>query len=141
MGPVFQEPLPYWLNRRLEGLSSYVSALLREEFRDSKVDPVVVEAIQIAAFLKSLEEFLSDGTQAAVGAVDALEKVGVAGFQVGKELFSQRNEAVLRGSELAQALRSQVQDPVLREAIDSTSSVRELVFLLARLLKNEKTVG
>ena len=98
--------LPHAVRRRFEGLHRYVLAVLDEVGLSGKLSKVAIEQIQILVFTRSLDEFLRDGSDAATAAVDAFSALGVDSFRVGSELFSGRNQAVMRGELLSTELRA-----------------------------------
>src|SRR5260221_10797391 len=96
----WSEALPRALKSRFDGISNYVVAVLEESRLRKGLSSADLQRIQITAFLKALDEFLIDGTHAAIHAVDALSELHIQGFKVGAELFEGRNEAVVRGAKL-----------------------------------------
>src|SRR5438309_1456357 len=100
------QTLPYAIRRRFASLQKYVLAVLDEVGLRTKVTKSHVQHIQIQIFVRSLDEFLQDGNEAARAAVDSLNALGIDGFRVGSELFAGRNEAVTRGERLSAQLRA-----------------------------------
>ena len=100
------EHLPRSMRLRFDGLGAYTKSILSEaEVLDDLRAPQIRQ-IQTVVFLKSLEQFLRDGTEAAASAVDEFQQLGVPGFSVGSDVFTGRNYAVMRGSRLAESLRA-----------------------------------
>jgi hypothetical protein len=138
--PEWTDSLPRSLKLRLEGLGSYVTAILDETNLRSRLSQGDLQRIQLAAFLRSLDEFLREGSQAAAGAVDAFAALGIEGVRIGSELFSGRNAAVLRGRRLSEQLRGEIHDSILLEMIIASPSLRDLVLSLARRLGDGRTM-
>ena len=100
-----------------------------------------LQRIQIVTFVKTLDEFLRDGTEAAIRSVDAFSELGVKGFQIGTERFEGRNEAVMRGDNLSQRLRRTIEDPELLSVIESRQTLRDVVIDLGRRFRNGRRLG
>jgi len=63
-----------------------------------------VEELSQLLFLFGMYKFFNEGTQAAIKAVDIFKKIDMPGFTVGNDLFEERNETVMRGEKLAEAM-------------------------------------
>jgi hypothetical protein len=131
--------LPRRLKTRFESIGGFVDAVIRErednlpKQRRLKSDDIGI--IKLAVLIFALQEFFREGSRAAVLAVDEFQALGVPGFKVGSSLFEGKNENVLRGYELADALRKAVSDPEILSAIDRTSRMRDLVLDLMRRVR------
>jgi len=124
--------LPRSVRSRLDGLGNYVTSVLEEIGLKDKLSRDDVQAIQLAAFVYGLEEFLREGSRAASRATAAFADLGVSGFTVGREYFSGRNEAVMRGETLANALVEVMQGRALPDTVGRPASLRALVISLAQ---------
>lgn len=130
----FIKVLPRTIQRRFEGLGSYVTAILEENnLEDLPAEDR--ELLLLLVFIKWLETFLRDGHRAAKMAVDTFADLGVASFSIGSQVFSKGSEAVLRGKELADGLRASIQDPQLLKIIDDAPTLRELILNYARFVR------
>ena len=58
----------------------------------------------LVIFIILLRQFFSEGSNAAIQAVDTFKEVGVDSFQIGSKVFQDRNENVLQGRLLADQL-------------------------------------
>lgn len=130
--------LPRALKARFEGIGNYVSAVLEERPRPQRLSRAAVRQIQLVAFVKSLDEFLRDGTEAAIHAVDEFKSLGVQRFRIGTEDFEGRNEAVMRGALLSESLRRAVGDDSLQRFISMDRPLREVILLMARTLSGRR---
>ena len=61
-------------------------------------------------FLFGMYKFFSEGTRAAVKAVDVFKGIDIPGFSVGRDVFEERNENVMRGERLAKEMLDAVGD-------------------------------
>lgn len=110
-----------------------MTSVLEEERLKDRLSRDDLQAIQLAAFVYGLQDFLREGSRAAARAADAFAALGVEGFKVGREYFSGRNEAVTRGEILANQLVDELrQVPGLTAAIERHRSLRTLVVTLAK---------
>lgn len=104
-----QDALPLTIRRRFEWVGSYVTDFVasREEnmSAEAKLTGRQQQVLKLVMFVWLLDRFLRDGSRAAEHAVDEFARLNVPGFQVGTTTFSGRNEAVLMGQHLADALR------------------------------------
>jgi hypothetical protein len=132
------ESLPRALKLRFDGLGNYVSAVLEEHSRAGTLSRNAIRQIHIIAFIKSLDDFLREGTQAAVRAVDQFESLGVRGFRIGSEEFAGRNDAVMRGQVLADRLRNAVANDSLGRFLSMDRPLREVILQMARDLSGRR---
>jgi hypothetical protein len=106
--------LPWRLKGRFESLGSYVDAVLHEHEekipKQRQLKNEDIQVIKLAVFIYALQDFFREGTRAAARAVDVFQALGVPGFTVGSSLFEGRNENVVRGDRLAQALWQAIGD-------------------------------
>jgi hypothetical protein len=130
--------LPRRLKNRFESIGVFVDAVVQEREdsipKERHLKSNDVGTIKLAVLIFALQEFFREGSSAAIRAVDEFKTLGVPGFKVGSSLFEGRNENVMRGYELAEALRRAVGDPEVLSAIDHASRMRDLVLdLMGRL--------
>ena len=128
------EGIPRWLNNRLQGLGTYVTAVLQESDLRKRLSTESLQTIQLVVFVRTLDDFLIEGSRAAERAVDALAELGVAGFEVGGQTFQGRNEAVTRGSRLSAALRESIHAPGLWVVAATDMPLHRLIVALAERL-------
>jgi hypothetical protein len=131
--------IPRRLRTRFESLGGFVDAVVQEREgnlpRERRLASEDLGAIKLAVLVFALQEFFREGSTAAAMAVDEFHALGLRGFQVGSSLFEARNENVVRGDELAKALRSAIDDPEVLLAIDRASRMRDLVLDLMRRVR------
>jgi hypothetical protein len=135
------QSLPRSLRSRFDGLGSYVVAILDDANLRPRLTRPELRLIQMTVFVKSLDEFLRDGTEAAITAVDAFSSLGVEGFRIGSEEFQGRNHAVMRGARLSEALRSAIGDDTIRPILSADRPFRDLVLTIARTLIDGRRMG
>ena len=87
----------------------------------------IVSEASIAVLIFSLKKFFIDGTEAAIKAVDTFSEFGIEGFQIGSKYFSERNENVLAGQKLADALIDTIDDPELLDLINNSKYANQIV--------------
>ena len=134
--------LPRSVRQRFDGLGKYVEAVLDEARLRDKLGRNDIQQIQIIVFVRALEAFLREGSEAASGAVDALAEFGIDGFRVGSELFSGRNDAVMRGYRLAEGLRTAAVEAGVAEGSESVLGLRHTIIQLAKELSSgERRMG
>ena len=126
--------LPRSIRKRFDSLGKYVRAILEEAGLRGRLTREDIERIHIAVFVRVLDEFLRDGTAAAVAAVDTLNELGVQGFTVGRERFAGRNDAVMRGERLANTLQGVAGDLFPPDVIESESGLKRLIIKLGKEL-------
>jgi len=127
--------LPRSIRRRFDSMGKYIRGVLDEAGLSERLHRRDIETIHITVFVRVLDEFLRDGTDAAVAAVDTLSELGVEGFVIGRERFSGRNDAVTRGELLANGLRSRTAGMIPADSGDrETSSVTHMVIKLGKEL-------
>jgi hypothetical protein len=130
----FIDLLPRRIKTRFESIGSFVDTVIQERERtvpsDRRLKRDDIRVIKLAVFIFALQEFLREGSRAASIAVDEFKALGVTGFKVGSSLFEGRNENVVRGDELAKALRSAVGDTEILSAIDRAPRMRDLIINL-----------
>ena len=135
----FIDLLPRRLKTRFESIGAFVDAVVQEREdslpKEKRLKNDDIGIIKLAVLIFALQEFFREGSRAAVRAVDEFQALGVPGFKVGSSLFEGRNENVVRGDKLAEALREAVSDPEILSAIDRTPRMRDLVLDLMRRVR------
>lgn len=152
--------LPYRLRSRFESLSHYVRVVIREEvqrerdqrtrgrrsedFASDRVLPRVTSAdiqlIQLIVLIYALDQLFVEGTQAAQGAVDRFSSLRMDGFVLGRAEFVGRNENVMRGQALSDALRESIRNPRLLRLLKSARGIKSLVLAVMGELRNGQSV-
>jgi hypothetical protein len=130
--------LPRSIKLRLEGTSRYATSILEEADLLQRLSRSNLRTIQTAAFVVSLDQFLREGSEAAMRAVDTFRSVGIEGFTLGNERFEGRNEAVTRGSRLSAMLREQIVDTRIHQFLESPKSLRDLILEMGRRLARRR---
>ena len=100
--------LPKSVRQRFEGIGGYVTSVLEEAGLRESLKTADVQRIQMIAFIRTLSEFLEDGSRAAKEAVTAFSALGAKSFKIGTEVFEEGSPAVTRGSRLAAPLPRQL---------------------------------
>ena len=77
----------------------------KERYNEMKEE---VDELAKLLFLFGMYKFFYEGTQAAVKAVDIFREIDIPGFSVGRDIFEKRNENVMRGERLANAMLNAV---------------------------------
>ena len=126
------QDMPRSLRHRFDGLGNYVLAVLDDERLRDSLKQEAIQRIQILAFLKMLQDFFREGSQAAMRAVDAFAELGVKSFQIGSEAFEGRNSSVTRGDRLADGVREAIADPAIVQVLNTEGTLRELIVRLGR---------
>lgn len=124
--------LPKSVRQRFEGIGGYVTSVLEEAGLRESLKTADMQRIQMIAFVRTLSEFLEDGSRAAKEAVTAFSALGAKSFKIGTEVFEEGSQAVTRGSRLAEGLRQAASLPDGKEALAPTYSLRQMVIKLAR---------
>lgn len=106
-------------------LRSLPSSGARKELRNEV--RLHIENATLLALVFSLMRLFEEGHRAAVMAVDEFEQVGVSQFRIGNLMFSDRNENVMLGKVLGDALLENIQDTGVRQLILNSKTVSELV--------------
>ncbi len=110
------------LNERLRKLDN--KELSKKEL--SRLKDIVSEA-SLVVFIFLLKRFFTEGSNAAKKAVDIFSELGIEGFHIGSKYFSERNENVIEGDELAEALISTIDDKELLNLINNSTQVYQII--------------
>jgi len=139
---IFKEA-PKFISQRFAAINSYVwnafypgsslnkslRKLETQKLRDNELRRVkqIVNEASIAVLIFYLKKFFNDGTEAAEKAVDTFSELGVEGFQIGSKYFSERNENVLAGQKLAEALMNNIEDKELLDLINNSKYANQII--------------
>lgn len=118
------------LNKRLRKLDN--KDLSRKEL--SRLKDIVSEA-SLVIFIFLLKRFFTEGSNAAKKAVDIFGELGIDGFQIGSKYFRERNENVIEGDKLADALLATIDDKDLLVLINNSNHVYQIVDRYRKLIE------
>lgn len=118
------------LNKRLRKLDN--KDLSRKEL--SRLKDIVSEA-SLVIFIFLLKRFFTEGSNAAKKAVDIFGELGIDGFQIGSKYFRERNENVIEGDKLADALLATIDDKDLLGLINNSNHVYQIVDRYRKLIE------
>jgi hypothetical protein len=99
----------------------------------SRIKTIVSEA-SLVVFIFLLRRFFNEGTRAAAQAVDTLKGVGIPALQIGSKTFTERNENVMMGEELAKNMIASIKDQKLLELIDNSFSASDIIHYYKRMI-------
>jgi hypothetical protein len=120
------------LNDRLRKIDN--KELSKKEL--SRLKDIVSEA-SLAVFIFLLKRFFSEGSNAAKQAVDIFNEIGIEGFQIGSKYFSERNENVIEGDKLAEALLSTIEDEELLGLINNSNQVFQIIERYKKIIEQK----
>ena len=120
------------LNDRLRKLKN--KELSRKEL--SRLKDIVSEAT-LVVFIFLLKRFFTEGSNAAKKAVDVFSELGIDGFQIGSKYFSERNENVIEGDTLADALIATIDDQELLDLINNSNQVYQIIDRYKRIIEQK----
>ena len=130
------QQLPPNLQRRFLSLGSFVGGIIDEEITRSKksnrLSQENIHLIQLAALIYSLDSFFRSGTAAARQASVTFEEFGSIGFQIGSTVFTKDNDNTRRGELLADELRKAIIGTQMSRAIQTSSTMQQLIITLIR---------
>lgn len=121
------------LNDRLRKLND--KELSRKEL--SRLKDIVSEAT-LVVFIFLLKRFFTDGSNAAKKAVDVFGELGIEGFRIGSKYFTERNENVIEGDVLAEALIATIDDPELLGLINESRQVYQIIDRYKGIIEQKK---
>jgi hypothetical protein len=87
----------------------------------------ISEEASTVVFLYLLNKFFTEGAKAAQQAVDTFKELGVEGFYIGGNYFSERNEKVIQGDIISQKLLNSIKDEKAKELVISSNFVSEIL--------------
>jgi hypothetical protein len=87
----------------------------------------ISEEAAIAVFLFLINKFFTEGAKAARQAVDTFKELGVEGFYIGGNYFSERNDKVIQGDLISQKLLASIADEKARELVVNSNYISEIL--------------
>lgn len=110
-------------------LNKHLRKLETQKQRDEELKRLksIINEASIAVLIFFLKKFFNEGTEAAIKAVDTFSEFGVEGFQIGNKYFSDRNENVLAGQKLADALMQTIEDKELIDLINNSKYANQII--------------
>lgn len=124
---------PKYITQRFYAINSYVwkslfpENTLNERLRKIDTEKARAEELKrlkeiadeasLVVLILLLRKFFSEGSNAAIQAVDLFKELGVEGFQIGSKYFTGRNENVMEGELLAEGLMDTIKSPELKTLI------------------------
>lgn len=95
-------------DKRRRILQKYRDRIKRKEAYSAMKEEV--DELAKLLFLFGMYKFFTEGTQAAIKAVDVFKEIDIPGFSVGGDIFEERNKNVMRGETLAKGMLDAVGD-------------------------------
>lgn len=92
----------------------------------SRLKEVCNEASTIV-FIFLINKFFTEGSKAAMQAVDTFGELKIEGFYIGNSYFSGRNEKVMQGEVISKQLLSSIADDSVRNLITNSNYVSEIL--------------
>jgi hypothetical protein len=86
----------------------------------------ISEEASIIVFLFLLNKFFKEGAKAAREAVDTFKDLGIGGFYIGGNYFSERNEKVLQGDIISEKLLTSLKDERVKKLVTTSNYVSEI---------------
>lgn len=139
----FLEGAPKFLTNRFNSINNYVwetlfpnnkiSELLigkvtkqekKEEFKRLRM---ISSEASLLVFIFQINRFFIEGSEAAKKAVDTFKELEVDGFYIGGSYFSDRNENVLQGARISEALISSITDLKAKEILRNSKYVYQIL--------------
>lgn len=87
----------------------------------------ISEEASTVVFLFLLNKFFTEGAKAARQAVDTFKELGVDGFYIGGNYFSERNEKVIQGDIIARRLLASIEDGKAKDLVVKSKYVSEIL--------------
>lgn len=87
----------------------------------------ISEEASTIVFLFLLNKFFTEGSKAARQAVDIFKDLGVDGFFIGGNYFSERNEKVIQGDKISENLLASIKDDKAKELVTNSKYVSEIL--------------
>jgi hypothetical protein len=92
----------------------------------SRLKAISEEAATVV-FLFLINKFFTEGAKAARQAVDTFKELGVDGFYIGANYFSERNEKVIQGDIISKRLLASIEDEKAKELVVNSTYVSEIL--------------
>lgn len=87
----------------------------------------ISEEASTVVFLFLINKFFTEGAKAARQAVDTFKDLGVDGFFIGGNYFSERNEKVIQGDKISEKLLNSIKDDKAKELVANLNYVSEIL--------------
>ena len=87
----------------------------------------ISEEASTVVFLFLINKFFTEGAKAARQAVDTFKDLGVDGFFIGGNYFSERNEKVIQGDKISEKLLGSIKDDKAKELVANSNYVSEIL--------------
>lgn len=87
----------------------------------------ISEEASTVVFLFLINKFFTEGAKAARQAVDTFKDLGIDGFFIGGNYFSERNEKVIQGDKISERLLSSIKDDKAKELVTKSNYVSEIL--------------
>jgi hypothetical protein len=87
----------------------------------------ISEEASTVVFLFLINKFFTEGAKAARQAVDTFKDLGVDGFFIGGNYFSERNGKVIQGDKISEKLLSSIKDDKAKELVTKSNYVSEIL--------------
>lgn len=87
----------------------------------------ISEEAATVVFLFLIYKLFKEGAKAARQAVDTFKELGVDGFYIGGNYFSERNEKVTQGDSISQKLLASIEDEKAKELVVKSNYVSEII--------------
>jgi hypothetical protein len=86
----------------------------------------ISEEASTVVFLFLINKFFTEGSKAAKQAVDTFKELGIKGFYIGGNYFSERNEKVIQGDKISEKLLNSIKDDKAKELVTKSNYVSEI---------------
>ncbi len=85
------------------------------------------EEPETVVILFLINKFFTEGAKAARQAVDTFKELGVEGFYIGGNYFSERNEKVIQGDIISKRLLASIEDENAKKLVVNSNYVSEIL--------------
>lgn len=143
---------PKYISQRFSAINSYTWSsffpenTLNERLRrfpkgvESKAELARLKSIineaSLVVFIFLLKRFFSEGTNAAIQAVDTFKELGIKSFQIGTKQFADRNKNVMKGEELANQLLESLKNNEIKALVNESNYVTQIIDKYKPLIDN-----
>jgi hypothetical protein len=86
----------------------------------------ISEEASTVIFLFLINKFFTEGAKAAREAVDTFKELGVDGFFIGTNYFSERNDKVIQGDKISEKLLASIKDEKAKELVTKSNYVSQI---------------
>lgn len=109
----------------------------KERKKELKRLKSIINEVSTVALIFLLKKFFEDGSKAAIKAVDTFGELGIEGFQIGSKYFSERNENVMEGQNLAEHLMASINDKELIDLINNSNTLLQIINRYRPIINNK----